>query len=42
MAVELQGHAQVAAYRDLLQAHLKPGHWADIVGMGWQVVFDDR
>ena len=22
-------------------AHLKPGHWADIVGLGWQVVFPD-
>ncbi len=24
-----------------MQAHLLPGHWADIVGRGWQVVFDD-
>ncbi len=40
-AVELSGEAEAAAYRKLLQAHLKAGHWADIVGMGWQVVFPD-
>jgi leucyl-tRNA synthetase len=40
-AVSLEGDAQVAAYTDLLQAHLKPGHWGDIVGRGWQVVFHD-
>ncbi len=40
-AVTLAGDGQVAAYARLLQAHLKPGHWADIVGRGWQVVFDD-
>jgi len=40
-AVTLDGDAQVAAYARLLQAHLKPGHWGDIVGRGWQVVFDD-
>ncbi len=41
-AVALDGHAQVAAYIPVLQAHLKPGHWADIVGLGWHVVFRDR
>jgi leucyl-tRNA synthetase len=40
-AVTLHGGEQVAAYARLLQAHLKPGHWGDIVGRGWQVVFDD-
>ncbi len=40
-AVTLAGDAQAASYAKLLQAHLKPGHWADIVGRGWQVVFDD-
>jgi leucyl-tRNA synthetase len=39
--VTLEGNAQVGAYAGLLQAHLKPGHWGDIVGMGWQVVFHD-
>ena len=41
VAVEFEGETQVRTYRDLLQRHLKPGHWADIVGMGWQVVFHD-
>jgi leucyl-tRNA synthetase len=40
-AVTLDGDAQVAQYAALLQAHLQPGHWGDIVGRGWQVVFDD-
>ena len=40
-AVTLEGDGQVTAYADLLQAHLKQGHWGDIVGHGWQVVFDD-
>ncbi len=40
-AVSLEGDAQVAAYAELLQAHLKAGHWGDIVGRGWQVVFHD-
>jgi leucyl-tRNA synthetase len=40
--VELAGEAQVKSYRDLLQAHLKQGHWADVVGMGWQVVLPDE
>jgi leucyl-tRNA synthetase len=39
--VTLDGDAQVAAYAKLLQAHLRPGHWGDIVGREWQVVFDD-
>ena len=37
----LAGDRQVATYADLLQEHLDPGHWADIVGRGWQVVFHD-
>jgi leucyl-tRNA synthetase len=40
-AVTLEGNAQVATYAALLQGHLKPGHWGDIVGMGWQVVYHD-
>ncbi len=40
-AVMLDGDRQVAAYADLLQEHLDPGHWADIVGRGWMVVFHD-
>jgi leucyl-tRNA synthetase len=40
-AVTLAGDGQVAMYADLLQEHLDPGHWADIVGRGWQVVFHD-
>jgi leucyl-tRNA synthetase len=40
-AVTLNGDAQAATYARLLQAHLKPGHWGDIVGRGWQVVFSD-
>ena len=39
---ELEGEGQVDVYRDVLRAHLEPGHWADIVGLAWQVVFDDR
>ncbi len=41
-AVTLDGHAQVTAYISVLQAHLKPGHWADVVGLGWHVVFPDH
>ncbi|OIO97940.1 MAG: leucine--tRNA ligase [Anaerolineae bacterium CG2_30_64_16] len=40
-AVTLHGDEQVRAYVALLQAHLKAGHWADVVGRGWQVVFHD-
>jgi leucyl-tRNA synthetase len=40
-AVVLDGDAQAATYADLLQAHLKPGHWSEIVGRGWQMIFDD-
>ncbi len=40
-AVTLDGDAQVAAYVSLLQTHLKPGHWGDVVGRGWCVVFPD-
>ncbi len=40
-AVTLDGDVQVQAYAALLQAHLRPGHWGDIVGRGWQVVFKD-
>ena len=40
-AVTLDGDGQVATYADLLQEHLKPGHWAEIVGRGWQMIFDD-
>ncbi len=40
-AVSLQGETAIARYRALLQAHLRPGHWGDIVGLGWQVVFND-
>ena len=40
-AVSLGGEAQAARYADLLQAHLKPGHWGDVVGSAWQVVFRD-
>jgi leucyl-tRNA synthetase len=40
-AVSPRGNAQVAAYADLLQAYLKPGHWGEIVGRGWQAVFHD-
>lgn len=40
-AVTLAGGNQVAHYADLLQEHLEQGHWGDIVGRGWQVVFHD-
>ncbi len=40
-AVTLDGDAQVSIYTGLLQEHLEPGHWADIVGRGWLVVFSD-
>ena len=40
-AVTLDGAAQTQSYAALLQAHLKPGHWGDIVGHAWQVVFED-
>jgi len=39
--VSLDGDAQAANYADLLQAYLKAGHWGDIVGRRWQVVYHD-
>jgi leucyl-tRNA synthetase len=41
-AITLTGTAAIQAYADLLQASLKPGHWGDIVGSGWQVVFKEE
>ncbi len=40
-AISLEGDVQAAAYVPLLQAHLKAGHWADVVGRGWHVVFQN-
>ncbi|MCS6845348.1 MAG: leucine--tRNA ligase [Caldilineales bacterium] len=39
--VTLTDGAAIDAYARLLQSYLHPGHWADIVGMRWHVVFDD-
>ncbi len=39
--VPLESDAEIDAFTAILQAHLRPGHWADIVGRRWQVVFDD-
>ncbi|MCB0251608.1 MAG: class I tRNA ligase family protein, partial [Anaerolineae bacterium] len=39
--VPLESDAEMDTFTALLLAHLKPGHWADIVGRRWQVVFDD-
>ena len=39
--VPLESDAEMDTFTTLLLAHLKPGHWADIVGRRWQVVFDD-
>jgi leucyl-tRNA synthetase len=39
--VTLHGDEEVARYRPLLQGALRQGHWADIVGRFWQVVFAD-
>ena len=41
LGVPLESDAEMDAYTAILQAHLRPGHWADIVGRRWQVVFDD-
>jgi leucyl-tRNA synthetase len=40
-AVEMAGPEQIDTYHTLLQAHLKPGHWGDIVGSAWEVIFPD-
>ncbi len=40
-AVTLDGAEQTRSYAALLQAHLRPGHWGDIVGHAWQIVFAD-
>jgi leucyl-tRNA synthetase len=40
-AVTLSDDPSIETYTTILQAHLKPGHWADIVGRGWRMVFDD-
>ncbi len=42
LGVPLESDAEIDAFTAILQAHLHPGHWADIVGRRWQVVFDDR
>lgn len=41
LGVPLESDAEIDAYTAILHAHLYPGHWADIVGRRWQVVFDD-
>jgi leucyl-tRNA synthetase len=41
LGVPLESDAEMDAYTAILQAHLRPGHWADIVGRRWQVVFAD-
>ncbi len=41
LGVPLESDAEIDAYTAILQAHLRPGHWVDIVGRRWQVVFDD-
>ena len=40
-AVTLVGAEARARYADVLRAHLRPGHWAEIVGSGWEVIFAD-
>jgi leucyl-tRNA synthetase len=39
--VPLESDVEIDTYTAILQAYLWPGHWADIVGRRWQVVFDD-
>jgi leucyl-tRNA synthetase len=39
--VPLASDAEMDTFTTLLLGHLNPGHWADIVGRRWQVVFDD-
>ncbi len=41
LGVPLESDAEIDAYTAILHGHLRPGHWADIVGRRWQVVFDD-
>jgi leucyl-tRNA synthetase len=41
IGVPLQGQHEMNRYTALLQEHLKPGHWSDIVGSGWLLVFHD-
>ena len=41
LGVPLESDAEIDAYTALLLEHLKAGHWADIVGRRWQVVFHD-
>ncbi|HNS03527.1 MAG TPA: leucine--tRNA ligase [Anaerolineae bacterium] len=41
LGVPLESDAEIDAYTAILQGHLRPGHWADIVGRRWQVIFDD-
>ncbi len=41
LGVPLADDGEIDVYTAILQAHLRPGHWADIVGRRWQVVFDD-
>ncbi len=39
VGVPLESDAEIEKYTAIVQAHLRPGHWTDIVGRGWQVVF---
>jgi leucyl-tRNA synthetase len=41
LGVPLESDAEIEAFTAILRAHLRPGHWADVVGRRWQVVFDD-
>jgi len=39
--VTLHGHAQIDRYIELMQAHLLPDNWNEVVGARWAFIFSD-
>ncbi len=39
--VTLQGEGQIDLYLQMVQEHLLPGHWVEVVGSRWAFVFED-
>jgi len=39
--VTLHGNAQIDRYIALMQAHLRPGNWNEVVGARWAFIFSD-
>ena len=40
--VTLHGHDQIDRYLELVRRHLRPGHWNEVLGARWVIVFPDE